>query len=59
MASNGNVMVCEGRGRQLSMPSEHGASHKQSLNERVRSYAQEQGWNHTEEGDFCPEDAPR
>jgi hypothetical protein len=52
----GNVMLCDACGRQVSMPMERGAGHKQSLNERVRTYAEEQGWKHAEQGDLCPDE---
>jgi hypothetical protein len=54
----GNVVRCDACGRQVSMPMERGARHKRSLDERVRSYALEQGWQHTEQVDLCP-DEPR
>ena len=38
------------------MPMERGARHKRSLDERVRAYALEQGWQHTEQEDLCPEE---
>ena len=53
MTVKGNVMLCDTCGRQVSMPMERGVGHKQSLDERVRSYAEEQGWEHTEQGDRC------
>jgi hypothetical protein len=56
MTIKGNVMLCDVCGRQVSMPMERGVGHKQSLDERVRSYAQEQGWQHTEQADRCPGD---
>ena len=56
MTVKGNVMLCDACGRQVSMPMERGVGHKQSLNERVRTYAEEQGWKHTEQGDLCPEE---
>ena len=52
----GNVMVCDACGRQVSMPMDQGGGSKQSLDARVRSYAQELGWMHTEQTDLCPED---
>jgi hypothetical protein len=56
MTIKGNVMVCNACGRQVSMPMEHRTRHKQSLDEQVRSYALEQGWELTQEADTCPED---
>jgi hypothetical protein len=56
MTIKGNVMVCDECRRQVSMPMERESAAKQSLNERVRSYAvAELGWRHTENGDFCPD----
>jgi hypothetical protein len=55
MTVRGNVMVCDECGRQLSVPMERDAGGKQSLDEHVRSYVQELGWRHTEDGDFCPQ----
>jgi len=56
MAIKGNVMVCDACGRQISMPMDQGGGSKQSLTARVRSFAEEQGWQHTEQRDLCPED---
>jgi hypothetical protein len=54
VAIAGNVTTCDDCGRQLSMPMEPDGS-KESLDERVRSFAVEVGWRHTDHGDFCPD----
>lgn len=55
MTVKGNVISCDECGRQMSMPMEAGAGGKQSLDERVRAHAAEQGWTSTDQGHLCPE----
>jgi hypothetical protein len=51
----GNVMVCDECGRQVSMPMGQKDGGKQSLDERVRSYAAELSWRRFEGEDSCPD----
>ena len=55
MAVKGNVISCDVCGRQISMPMEPGAGGKQSLDERVRDHATEQGWAYTDQRHICPQ----
>lgn len=55
MVVKGNVISCDECGRQMSMPMEVEAGGKQSLDERVRAHAIEQGWTNTDQGHVCPE----
>jgi hypothetical protein len=55
MTIRGNVMVCDQCGRQVSMRMEGTAGAKQSLNERVRSYAEALGWHKAGQRDLCPD----
>jgi hypothetical protein len=48
-------MVCDECGRQVSMRMEGTAGAKQSLNERVRSYAEALGWHKAGQRDLCPD----
>jgi hypothetical protein len=55
MTIKGNVLVCDECGRQVSMPMQRGAGAKQSLDARVRVHAEERGWQHAGQLDFCPD----
>ena len=54
MTIKGNVISCDECGRQISMPMELESGGKQSLDERVRDYAAQEGWTYTDQGHFCP-----
>jgi hypothetical protein len=55
VAIQGNVLICDECGRQVSMPMERAAGAKQSLTERVRSHAEALGWRNAGQLDFCPD----
>ena len=57
MTIKGNVISCDECGRQISMPMELEPGGKQSLDERVRDFAAEEGWTYADQGHFCPEHA--
>ena len=54
MTIAGNVISCDECGRQMSLSTEPQPTGKQSLDERVRAYALEQGWTSVDGHDFCP-----
>jgi hypothetical protein len=51
----GNVISCDECGRQISMPMEPEPGGKQSLDERVRVDAAQEGWTYTDQRHVCPE----
>jgi hypothetical protein len=52
----GNVVACDRCGRQIGMPMEAQSGGKQSLDALVLEWAAgEEGWRHTDQGDFCPD----
>ena len=55
MAIKGNVISCDECGRQISMPMDLEPGGKQSLDERVRDHATEEGWTYTDQRHICPE----
>jgi hypothetical protein len=55
MAIKGNVVSCDECGRQISMPMELERGGKQSLDERVRIHAAQEGWAYTDQRHICPD----
>jgi hypothetical protein len=56
MTTKGNVISCDDCGRQLSLPmGEANLVGKQSLDQRVRDYALQEGWTVTDQGHLCPD----
>jgi hypothetical protein len=56
MTTKGNVISCDNCGRQLSLPmAETNLQGKQSLDQRVRDYALQEGWKVTGDGHLCPD----
>jgi hypothetical protein len=55
MAIKGNVISCDECGRQISMPMEPEPGGKQSLDERVRVQATQEGWVYTDQRHICPD----
>jgi hypothetical protein len=53
MTIKGNVISCEECGRQMSVPMEPDSS-KESLEDRARRFAADEGWGHTNREDYCP-----
>jgi hypothetical protein len=53
MTIKGNVISCEECGRQMSVPMEPDSS-KESIEDRARRFAADEGWGHTNREDYCP-----